>query len=407
MATLGDLWKRLKGSPAVLFPSFEVGTPESSPIAGQESYVELRITEQFLVNRREYWNEYIPVTVSLSQFIFDGKSQTVPVVVGPSLLTALEQVGSDDRVRYRDTRLLGPLPYQGDDLTVFIGLFRARTKNWAREYIGLLESFVKGFDATRLSRYIDVAGPVVDGIESFLGMQDQELRVGERRAFTDPAGGGHAALRPGHFVMIRTDDPSLQQADEQERFSVSDGQLFRRDDHGKAMPYRGADYVLYQISSPPTRTDYTRLEFHSEHWNKTIGHIWDGNADSAQRTFIETVAAVRKSAYLTRPDRARFTAFYSAKYRSEQDAYQQAMGSVPRARGAAHDRGQNGEVAAALAVTRELAETYRSRSGSKGGLITEGQIQEFIASPGMQTNAMRNVDPDALADVLVADALNR
>jgi hypothetical protein len=63
--------------------------------------------------------------------------------------------------------------------------------------------------------------------------------------------------------------------------------------------------------------------------------------------------------------------------------------------------------AAALAVERDLAETYSSRSGSKAGLITEGQIREFVASPGMQTNAMRNVDPDALADALVAEALNR
>lgn len=54
-----------------------------------EAYFELRICEQFLRDQREYWNQYIPVTLVLGDFIYSGKRREIPFVVGPDLLKGL------------------------------------------------------------------------------------------------------------------------------------------------------------------------------------------------------------------------------------------------------------------------------------------------------------------------------
>ena len=42
--------------------------------AANEAYFEIRINEQFLRDKREYWNEYNPLTLVYSEFIYaEGK----------------------------------------------------------------------------------------------------------------------------------------------------------------------------------------------------------------------------------------------------------------------------------------------------------------------------------------------
>ena len=72
------IWEKIRRSESVLFPTFQIDSSKyldenksvGLPIKPRKNYFEISLTEQFLKNRREYWNEYIPLTLFLTEFIY-------------------------------------------------------------------------------------------------------------------------------------------------------------------------------------------------------------------------------------------------------------------------------------------------------------------------------------------------
>lgn len=110
MSFVTKIWRRIKSTPTVLYPAFRIparrvvdeDTSGRDFVAG-ETYFEIIVCEQFLQNKREYWTEFNPMTVVLSNFIYDNARQSYPFIVGPNLLKGLEeQLKGTESVRYRD-----------------------------------------------------------------------------------------------------------------------------------------------------------------------------------------------------------------------------------------------------------------------------------------------------------------
>ncbi len=322
------LWSYISRSADILYPAFRIPPanvvdpqPARDGFIANEAYFEIRICEQFLRDRREYWNEYNPLTLVLSEFIYNGARQQFPFVVGPTLLKGLEQLDGDERVRYRNTRVVGPTPYCGDDVALFAGLFRVKMRDWARPALSLLESIAKAFDTSKLTSYLAISKPLMDGIESFLDMGDQmQFRLGQRQVFVDPEIESGNVFLPGHFVMIRRDQADV----EKEQFWVRDEQLYVGGATSELRPYVEQDYIMYQIALLDKRNDYTTFDFHRQ-WEEVQRQIWNGNEAMAVEAYRHLVALVRRSPDLIPSHMNQLAAFYRAKYQEESQAYKKSL----------------------------------------------------------------------------------
>lgn len=324
MSRTSDFWDRLVHTPSVTLPSFQIPKErivdfelDATPFKANEAYFEIRIAEQFLKDKREYWNEYNPLTVVLTEFIYNKKRDSFPFVVGPSLLNGIGQLEGNERIRYKNVRVVGPTPYIGDDITLFLGLFRVKTKDWAKQALGLLETVAGVFDSTKLTSYVNISGPLTDGIESFFDMGDQmQFRLGQRNSYADPRTNPTNSFVPGYYVIIRSDQTSINSS----KFWIKDEQLYFGDNENTLINYSDNDYLLYKIVKSDTRNDYTTFGFH-QLFEEAQNHIWQNNLPKAKETFQSVLLEVRRCADLIPPQIKQLTAFYSTKFEEERMAY--------------------------------------------------------------------------------------
>ena len=289
MSFIKRIWDKIRRSKSILYPTFQIdpshyldeNASAGKPIKPRQNYFEISLTEQFLRNRREYWNEYIPLTLFLTEFIYANERKSFPFVVGPDLLKSLEQLEGDENIRYKNTRVVGPTPYNGDNITLFAGLFRVRTENWAAQTIGLLETVAKSFDSTKLSSYVNIAEPLLSGIEGFFGMgDDMQFRIGQRDEYRDSDVHSTNVFRSGYWVMIRENQDKV----DKKNFWVKESQLYYGKDKKSIKPYTGSDYLLFEISLSDKRNDYVTFEFH-EHWEKAREAVIKGILEQAETEF--------------------------------------------------------------------------------------------------------------------------
>jgi hypothetical protein len=71
------------------------------------SYFEIRLSQMYLRDQREYWREFVPLASFVSELLFDGQRREVPFVVGPDRLGSAEKISKGNRVQYFNTRIAG------------------------------------------------------------------------------------------------------------------------------------------------------------------------------------------------------------------------------------------------------------------------------------------------------------
>ncbi len=318
-----ELWNKLKNSPGIKHLYFQIDheniLDDNENLKGQfdlgKHYFEVRIVSHFLKDRREYWNNYNPLTVVLTEFSYAGAKHTIPFVVGPKLLSKLEQVNDSHEVSYYNTRVVGPTPYNGDQVSLFTGLFRMKTKNWALQALNLLQSVATTFDATKLIKYVDISSPILQGLEGFLGMEDMELRLAQRTEYSDASLDTPNQFRPGYWVMIR----SKNQLDSS-HFFVKNNFLYTKNDQGKLTSFRSNDYIIYSIEKLENRTDFSEFEFHRK-LPKIKEAIWDGNGSKAKEVFHTMLYEISISEDFTQIQKNKLQVFYTDLVSKEIEKY--------------------------------------------------------------------------------------
>lgn len=414
---ISRIWDRVSHSASVLYPSFPIrenhivgAQDESGKFAAAEAYFELRICEQFLKDKREYWNEFNPLTLVFNEFIYNGKLQSFPFVVGPALLKGLEQLEGNEQVRYRNTRILGPVPYQGDDVAIFVGLFRVQTRDWARQALTFLESVAKAFDSSKLTSYLTISGPLMDGIESFLGMGSQmQFRLGQRNVFTDPETSKTGnAFSPGYFVVVRGD---VDETD-RDKFWVKDNELCFGEKESNLDRYREHDYVLYQIEKLQKRNDYTTFDFHRQ-WEEVQKQIWSGNKAKAIEGYQHLVALIRRSPDLISSHMNQLAILYRTRFQEESAAYEQSQDpsasiveSAAKSYSGSLQRGSrlklSREALGGITLSRDLfRERANIRSRISGPIpLDEASIETALDSGTLGDPSVARFDPGKLTVAL-------
>jgi hypothetical protein len=232
-------------------------TTPTQPFQPNQQYFQIRINELYLSTSRKWFSEYDPLVFAATEFIYDKKAETVPFVVGPSLIEKNGQKApTGGSTIFSNTRVAGLHPYRGGRLTLSIVLYRVKRKDHAKELLKLIESVSSAIDfSTALRSYTKVAGVVLTGIESLLGLHDTEPIIAIRQEF-DPTAGDN--LEPSYFVLIDKPESELKT----EQLWVRDNQLVYGATLAESKPFREADFVLYSIVQTSDRNDITTLPFY-------------------------------------------------------------------------------------------------------------------------------------------------
>jgi hypothetical protein len=237
--------------------------PPRRPIEPQKDYVGLRINQLYLRDQRQWFTTIDPAVYASTEFLYGGGMRTDPFVVGPKKEDKLPSGMAIENVS-----VFGPHAYRGGKLTYTLVLAQIPVGNVARDLLDVIESTGKALDpGAALLTWTKVGGVVLDGFDRLMGFAGVQPLIGirhEHDADADPP------LFSGHYAIVDADDPDPK------TFWAEDDKLLHGSTRATAKPYRDADFMLYEITSPGDRrrTDVDRLAFYP---------LWDRAREAATK----------------------------------------------------------------------------------------------------------------------------
>jgi len=293
------------------------------------SYFEIELAEMFLRDERRYWRTFVPLTIVISEFICGGKPtgeadrrQTVPFFVGNELLKEIEKYVKGEHIELYNTKVAGPVPYAGDGLSLFVGLFRIQVTDFVKNLLNLVQSIANTFNPAVLSSYMDVAKPLASGLPALLGMKEVELRLGTRDVFGTRASDPQR-FKEGYLAYINCPEEKITV----DRLRVKNRRLHIVSDKGSIEPLTGYDFCLVQISQLVEREDYATLPFHRL-WKDAQDRVWSGEEEKGRRILLDILHQVAVSPDLTARNQNSLIQVYTANFENELARYKAAAGST-------------------------------------------------------------------------------
>ena len=336
-------------------------------------------------------------------------------MVGPDILKGLSQIKGHENIRYKNTRVAGPAPYKGDQLALFIGLFRLKSKDWAKEALGLLETVAKAFDSSKLSSYLSISNPLMDGIESFLGMGDQmQFRLGFRNEYEDPDSHSENQLKSGYHVMIRAETAKVNP----KKLWVKENQLFIGDNKKNLKLYDAHDYILYELASLKTRNDYTTFDFHVK-WKEIQDLIWKTDDKNIIILAYQHLISMLRSNYdLIDPHKKKLQLIYRAKFQKEWASKEAASNPFASLESLASDffekstkkfkiLNEDKNATAVITLSDEVLTSLDSALGIQRAPkeLSNMDIVNLLNSPILDNNKLNNIDIVDMTSVLGAEMI--
>ncbi|MCP4214633.1 MAG: hypothetical protein GY765_08245 [bacterium] len=255
-------WDKLAGSQRVLPKTAQIADNhvdqdirDSEDFKRDAHYFAVYVNEMYLDHQRKWFKEYDPMVLSVAEFNYDGKTTTVPFIVGPQMLEEVtEQLPSG--MVYSNTKVAGIHPYKGGSFALSMVLNSIQRKDHARDMLRLVEKVGGSLDfASSLTAYTKLSGAILDGVESLMGLEDSKPLAGRRHEFNPDF---DISFKPKYFVLIDTPEEDV----DKEKLWVKDYKLHYGDMLEDAQPYRSASYVLYSIKKADSRSDTNMLSFY-------------------------------------------------------------------------------------------------------------------------------------------------
>jgi hypothetical protein len=377
-----------------------------------QAYFTISLSRMFLADARRLWQGLAPVTIAAVEFQYAGQRQSMPFVVGKDLLTSIQAYLKDQNVEYRNTKILGPCPYAGGAVSLFIGLFQTTANSASTEIFGLLGEIAGALELTGLTSYLPVAKVVTAGLGRLLGLNGTNLLIGERDEFNAESSN---PFREGFLAYVNCSDEELGAP-----LWTKNGELLYGATQDSARPVTRHDHCLVKMEWLDKRNDYTSLPFHAS-WTKARNLIWADQGEKARTAFLDLVQQVAGSPDLTARHRACLLSVYRANFEEEVKSYQTTTGAIRSASDtrAAGDGALSGRSALqAEAQTsgeagfgREVQTTLRnlandlprlSQARANAPMLTDAVLNEQMNLVGTPA-----ADPQQLADAMVMAAFRR
>ncbi|PJF26042.1 MAG: hypothetical protein CUN53_09720, partial [Phototrophicales bacterium] len=175
--------------------------------------------------------------------------------------------------------------------------------------------------------YINIARPLLTGLEGFFGMKEVEMRLGRQKAYMQQMDGAAPAdnatadvLQPAFEVHIRAESSQFSPS-ERRKFWVYENRLFYGDNENNIRPYSGADFMLMRFVPLATRNDFVTFDFHKIHWKKTEEFLAQGDEESARQEFRMLAVTLARSEDIVDSQRRLLAEQYRKMYLEARETY--------------------------------------------------------------------------------------
>lgn len=235
-----------------LDPGHLIGVQPPARIDAGEAYFTVRLSEMYLASARKLWRQIYPMVHCYTQF----GTVEAQVIASPAQIRDLGDANLD-RLANLNVRLTSPTPYNGEELSILIGLYAVPGHDSSKALIDLA-SAVSSLDPSAIGKAVSLAAPIKAGIESILGIDQAALHLGVRDSFNPVS----RPLHSGYYAGIGAPDQTIDTS----QLWVINGRLTKGKDAASAVPYADHDYMLLAIERMDTRDDWQQFaEFQDSH----------------------------------------------------------------------------------------------------------------------------------------------
>ncbi|MCA9540363.1 MAG: hypothetical protein KC620_15800 [Myxococcales bacterium] len=312
----------------VAIPSERViGGAEPVPVEARKTYIRLWLAEMSLDTERKWYAEFAPVVHSAIELQFGTTSKpvTIPHVAGPVQLPDLgKQVGKGVSVNHALTPLL---PFNGGSISIAAALVANKTADHLDTMLGVLGDLSKVITAPQLSSVLGIAGPLANGAERLLGLQDGRVMLTLNDTFVDAGGNADNLITGGYRAVVQAPVSALKA----ETLWVEEGSLRVGTSRDNLKPLVGYDYMLLRTETRTERTDWSQLTNLSTARDEALACLESGKLDEGDTRIKAAVFAALRCPELTRADAMRV----ARSMRAEYDELRSLMadGAIPGERG--------------------------------------------------------------------------
>jgi len=236
----------------VPIPLTHIDDPSKMPpkLMRDEHYFEVWVNEMYLAYEREWFKTFNPMVVAVTEFSYAGKDLGLPYVVGPNLISS--GIAQPEGMLFSNTRIAGPRPYKGDQLTVALVLCKLQVDDLLRKLVDALGSFAGLLNLTAgLGAALQITDSVLDMIDALTSADGKATPVlGVRSQFSP--------VIPGYYALI--DQPGVTA----EQLWIKNKRLYFGATRDTAVEFRQADFILFSLCEASTEEiDVSRLPFYS------------------------------------------------------------------------------------------------------------------------------------------------
>jgi len=396
----------------------------------EKAYLEIRMAEMFLRFSRDYWAGYVPLLVSMSEFLYQNDHRTVVFLVGNQMLKRFQEQAGQEQVEFRNTLLAGPVPYKGGDVSLFVGLYRNKISDVSKPFWEFVETASGAFSLAQLSLYVDAAERIQDGLAKLLGIsKDIEFLMAREDVFTpassksasdsaqsstaEPPTAQTSNLCEGYLAYFNCPEDACKRED----LWVRDGLLFKGTDSSRLERIVQHDYCMVQLRHLTERSDYNLLPFHAL-WGRVQDAVYD-NPPMAELLSLDLSREISRSPDITRSQRTQLITMYHANYLDEL-----ALRNPPKVNGNQPNRGEgvlgilNKTIANAKSANADLqalttlwgiSDNWEKIIGDKPRVQKAALTEEVMRSQLRTLDAIEDsdaCDPDKLVDALVKASMH-
>jgi hypothetical protein len=200
----------------------------------------------YLGTTRTLWRKFSPLVHAFTTY--DADNHEEHNVAGPGQLQELGEANLD-RVMVFNTRIGGPRPYRGGDVSLLAGLYSVPREDAAAALVSTIGALA-GLAGPGAALVPEVAALVKTGVDNILGLGSTKLRLGISDTFA-----GVNPIRTGYHVGVGAATTEVPR----DRLWIRDGRLVTGPNPRAGTPYGGHDYFVVHVEAPDRRADWPGL----------------------------------------------------------------------------------------------------------------------------------------------------
>jgi hypothetical protein len=346
------------------------------PFAPESSYFSVRIVEMHLKNAREYFRNFLPVGVVLSEFSQGGQTRAQPFFLNNDRLKQALGMAADELgwVQMENVYALRHLPVNADGLSLFCGLVRVVHQDFAAALLDLVAEIGGHIANPVIGEGLEIAKTVYTRLGKVVGLKGVEFLFGHLDGSSLDHGSGYRVFA-GTFEKDRVLDDLW----------MIEGRLWHMNADQIVRPVTEFDYCVLAVERLETRATahlLTTLPLHQQ-WLKVVPHLTGNRLGEAEAEFGKLQSEILLSSNLTEEDRLIVLAVYQKKWSDVRGAIQFGGGNTRAAVAGSLRKGLTIETAAQRSAGREgvaelgdilLAQLQGRVEGVRADTLTEAEV---------------------------------